>query len=275
MRGDDSSAVTAGAAPSGGRALRNALRAALVLFAVVWLTVGFGVIDLVSGFVPDGKPAPSSIAVLSAAYGAVAGIVIPAAFLADVRAPQRWSVASAQLAVVLVAFALAGIGGLDALSFVSVGTLLGMLGLLLLLRRTRPRSPRPAPMSRPVLLLAAVGAVPWLAYALDAASAGRGNLPPDTMAARPQAGGWAGASVMALTVVMLALLAGRTPVRRLPLWSAAVTSVAFGVASALHPEAPGSAGRAWGVLAVAWGVALLATGEVAVRRRTAAGAAEA
>ena len=123
---------------------------------------------------------------------------------------------------------------------------------------------------RRVLVVAAAGAVPWLVYAVATAANSRGRLPPDDLAARPQAGGWAGGTVLALAVVLLALLAAtRPPGWRVPLWSAAMASAAFGAVSLLNPAAPGSAGTAWGAAAVAWSLALLLTGEMS-RDRTAA-----
>ncbi len=114
-----------------------------------------------------------------------------------------------------------------------------------------------------MLAVTAVGAVPWLLYALTTAARSRGGVPPEEMAARPQAGGWAGATVLALVVVLLALLAAtRTPGWRVPLWSAALAATAFGLVSLLNPAAPGSVGRVWGSLAVAWSLALVFSAEL-------------
>lgn len=253
----------------GGRVRAVAFRVVLVLFAVVWLTFGFGIIDFVSGLTSTGDTDPVGIGVLSLAYGAVAGIVLPVAFLALVRAPERRPAAVQQIVAVTVAFALAGAAGLDPLSFVSVATLVVMLAALLAVHPARPQIlPGAGRAARPVLVLTALAAVPWLVYALDAAANSRQAMPPDDMAARPQAGGWAGATVMAFVVLLLAVLAAtRSPGSRVPLWSAALTSFVFGVASVLSPQAPGSAGRLWGALAVAWGLVLLITGELDRERR--------
>ncbi len=89
----------------------------------------------------------------------------------------------------------------------------------------------------------------------------RQSVPPEEMAARPQAGGWAGATVLAFVVSLLAVLAAmRTPGWRVPLWSAALGSLTFGVASLLNPALPGSPGALWGAFAVTWGVALVLAG---------------
>ena len=136
-----------------------AFRVVLVLFALVWLTFGFGVIDFASGFASVDDRDPRGIGVLSVAYGAVAGIVLAVAFLALLRTPQRRPAAVQQLAAVGLAFALAGTIGLDPLSFISVGMVLVMLAAVLALHPARPRlwpdrnrtdrrcsrSPQPAP----------------------------------------------------------------------------------------------------------------------------------
>ena len=244
-----------------------AFRVVLVFFALVWLTFGFGIIDFSSGFTSVDDRDPLGIGVLSVAYGAVAGIVLPVAFLSLLSAPQRRPAAVQQLAAVALAFALAGTIGLDPLSFISVGMIVVMLAVVLALHPARPRlQPDRNRTDRRVLAVAAAGAVPWLVYALAAAANSRGGVPPDDLAARPQAGGWAGATVLALAVVLLALLAATSgPGRRVPLWSAALASTAFGVVSLLNPAAPGSAGAAWGAAAVAWSLALLLAGELGER----------
>jgi hypothetical protein len=95
------------------------------------------------------------------------------------------------------------------------------------------------------------------------ASNSRDRVPPDDLAARPQAGGWAGATTMALCVILPALLAStRTPGWRVPLWSTALTALSFGVTSALNPGSPGSAGRVWGVLAATWSIVPVVAAEI-------------
>lgn len=241
-----------------------AFRLFLAFFAVTWLTIGFGIIDFASGFASPGETGPDDIAVLSAAYGAVAAIVLPAAFLAQLWAPQRRLAALYQLGVAGVAFTFAGVVGLDPLSFVSVAMLVVMLAVLVYLHPARPPLlPGMHRMHRPTLGLTAAAAAPWLFYAFTMAANSRRGLPPEESALRPQAGGWAGATAMALCVILLALLAAtRTPGWRIPLWSAALTSFAFGVASLLHPDSPGSAGPLWGALAAAWSVAFIVTAEL-------------
>jgi len=224
----------------------------LAVFALFWLTIGFGIIDLASGFASrstDGNE------VLSAAYGVVAAIVLPAAFLVQLRAASQSVAALQQVVAVAVAFALAGTLALDPLSFISVATLVVMLAILWRLRQGRLRL-WPAPVASVRLFaLTAVAGVPWLGYALQMAANGRAGLPPDESAGRPQAGGWAGAAAFALLIILLGLLAAtKTRGWRLPAFSAAVMALVFGLVSILNPHAPGSAGPLWGALAIGWSV---------------------
>lgn len=224
----------------------------LAVFTLFWLTIGFGIIDLASGFASrstDGNE------VLSAAYGVIAAIVLPAAFLAQLQAAPPSVAALQQVVAVAVAFALAGALALDPLSFISVATLAVMLATLWRLRPGR-LGPWPSPVaSIRLFALTAAAVVPWLVYALQMAANGRARLPPDESAARPQAGGWAGAVALALVIILLGQLAAtKTRGWRLPAFSAASAALAFGLVSILNPHAPGSAGSLWGALTIGWSV---------------------
>jgi hypothetical protein len=158
--GDDRGAGGRDALGRPGRRARGvAFRATLVLFAVTWLTFCFGIIDYSAAFPPPGDTSGVDVGLLSVAYGAIAAVVLPMAFLAQVRTPQR-AAAVQQIAAVTVAFALAGILGLDPLSFISVATLVIMLAVLLRLHPARPPLlPDTRHVNRPALILAAVAAI--------------------------------------------------------------------------------------------------------------------
>lgn len=120
-------------------------RVCLALFAAFWLTIGFGMIDLASGLAAgstDGNDVLST-GVLSAAYGAIAAIVLPAGFLSQLRAASRRVAALQQVVAATFAFALAGVLALDPLSFISVATLAVMLAILWRLSPERPPMWRP------------------------------------------------------------------------------------------------------------------------------------
>lgn len=252
-------------APS--RARKASFRTLLILFSLVWLTFGFGIIDLTSGFLTDGNPRGSQV--LSAAYGVIAGVVLPLAFLAQLGAPGRSVASLQQVAVVALAFALAGALALDPLAFISVAMLIAMLAVLLWLHPARPQlAVRWRPRDTIIAALAALAMIPAVVYGLSMAANQRAALPPVDEASRPQAGGWTGAAVLAIVIVLLALLAAaRTSGWRVPAWSAAAAAFVFGLVSVLNPEAPGSVGSVWGSLMIAWGLLVVAASELVARRR--------
>lgn len=224
----------------------------LAVFALFWLTIGFGIIDLASGFASrstDGNE------VLSAAYGVIAAIVLPAAFLVQLRGASLQVAALQQVVAVAVAFTLAGVLALDPLSFISVATLAVMLAIRSRLSLGRIRLWPSRVVSIRLFALTAMAAVPWLVYALEMAENGRAGLAPGESAGRPQAGGWAGAAALSLLSILLGLLAAtKTRGWRLPAFSAAAAALVFGLVSILNPHAPGSAGALWGALAIGWSV---------------------
>lgn len=255
-----------------------------MLFALLWLTFGFGLIDLAGVVAPDVEsddPA-GDIGVLGITYGAVATFLIPGAFLAQMAARYQSPGAMQQVLVLAAAFALAGTVGLDPLSFISVGILLGMLGTVYGLHpRPRPgllrRLDPPRGLSRPIVVVVAIGAPGWLVYAWHMSANSRARIDPDELASRPAAGGWAGAAVLAIAVLLLGLLAAaqtgqgsqhgvRGPSGRLPAWTVLLAVLPVAWVSVIMPSVPGSFGRAGGIAAAAWAVALVAATEVSTRR---------
>lgn len=246
-------------------------RAAAGLFCLIWLVFCFGLIDLsyvILIFEPssvgDASDFSREVGVLEVAYGAVATFMVSGAFLRQLWTSKGRPIATQQIVALTIAFGFAGVLGLDVLSFISVATLIVMQVILLALHPDhRPRLlPRRGPMNRPVLLGSAVGAVPWLVYAWNMSANSREQLVPEEQALRPQAGGWTGAAVLSFAVLLLAVLSStRTPGWRLPLWTTAASVLAFALMSVRYPAFPGSPGRFWGALALAWVVALLITAE--------------
>lgn len=247
------------------RARRAAYLASLILFATVWLTFGFGLIDFASGFATGGNPRGTQV--LSAAYGAVAGILLPAAFLAQLTAATR-EAGFKQAALVAVAFALAGVLGLDPLPLLSIAMLAIMLWVL---TRLDPGplvlSIRRTDFSRLGATFSVIAAGPAVGYLLIMTANQRAGLDPVEQAGRAQAGGWTGAALLAITVLLLSAFgAVRRDGWRVPIWSAAAATVVFGLVSTLNLEAPGSIGLSWAVAAMAWGVLSVTVSELGARR---------
>ena len=250
---------------------RRLARIAAALWGLTWLTFCFGIIDLayvVDVLAPADATATDvtgEVGVLEVAYGAVATVLVATAFLAQARATHDHRGAVRQVAAVTVAFVVAGAASLDALSFVGAAMLLLMQGSLLALRReglpTWTR--RGAPPRRAVGAVVAGGGARGGASAWGGGGHGRERLVPEHDALRPQAGGWAGAAVLAVAVLLLGVLAATGgPGWRLTLWTTGVAVLLFAGTALRFPAYPGSPGTTWSALAVAWAIALVVTGEV-------------
>lgn len=254
-----------------GRVQRIIFRCAALFFCLVWLGFCFGLIDLsylifvvAPAPEPDASAVSDEVGVLEVAYGAVATFMVAGAFLRQVWAPGGCPAATQQIVALTFAFGLAGALGLDVLAFISVTMLVVMQAILLAVYPGhRPHLlPNRRSVNRRVLLVTAVGALPWLVYAWNMSANSRAHLIPEEQALRPQAGGWAGAAVLSFAVLLLAMLSStRTPGWRLPLWTTIATVLSFALMTVRYPVFPGSPGRLWGALAAAWVIALLITAQ--------------
>jgi hypothetical protein len=232
---------------------------ALVAALALWLP-GLGFADVVATWFLD---EPTIVHDLG--YGAITGILAPAALLAQVRRPGSAVAGLQQLALCAVAYAGAGAiadggylvlaGGL-ALVFGALLVLHPVGGLLLAV----PDEPSPL-----LAGLALLPAVPFVLYALDAAEKQRMNAPPVDFHAG--LGSWAGLTAMGFGLVLVAVLAAfRTTGWRVPAWSAAGAAALWGAGCLFRPDVPGSEGRIWGALAVAWAVAFVAAAHYVERK---------
>jgi hypothetical protein len=128
---------------------------------------------------------------------------------------------------------------------------------------------RGAGVSRSLAVLAAVGAVPWLAYAIDMWSLNRRELPDADITNSIDHYSVQGGVGLALAVLP-ALAAVRAGLRPLVPACAGVVAAYLGLVSYAWPDAAGGLGRAWSVAAMAWGSALVALAGIAMapaRRR--------
>jgi hypothetical protein len=235
-----------------------------LLLALALLTLNFGVIDLVDGF--TGFVDQQRNPVLDVGWGALFGIVLPIGLLSQVRHPERRIAGLQQCAVVAFALAVAGAMGGAWGYLVLAGGLGGAVALLVALHPARRTFLRPGRVVWPVLLLAGAAAGPCLVYARRMASAQRRHLPPAD-AVSNGLHHWSVLAALALSVLLLAGLAGLgTAGWRIPAWSAALGSLAWGVSCLRYPDAAGGEGRAWALAALIWAVAAVAVTETEARR---------
>ena len=227
------------------------------MFAISWLVLpGFGLIDLSVTWDADWPQ------VLEAGWGLFATAIVGAAFLLLAVRPRVSMPAAAQLVVATGSLAVSAV----------VARETGLLVLAALLgipdggrRRTAPwgLARRDGALgaslriSRPLLLLAAFGAVPWFAYALHMWSLNReGRSDSDITMGIDH---YAMQGALALVLVVLPLLAAlRADLHPFVPVCAGAAAFYLGLVSLAWPDAAGGLGRAWSIAAMAWGLALVA-----------------
>lgn len=235
------------------------LALAALLAALTGLAMG-GLPALVQAFVVTGEDVVHQVHILH--WGVFMGILtaVPLAALA-----RRPSIAPAQQAtVVVLAFVVAATVARMVDPAVVVFPVL--IGGLLLLHPARNRLLAAGEGLHPGLaVLAAAVTVPGLWYAVAEVRTHLAAPLSDIHRGPPEAHYVTGAA-LALAIVGLAWLASlRTEGWRLPAWCCGIAMALNGVVSIWLPDWVGSFGRAWGIAAVAWGVAVVIVAERAAR----------
>lgn len=200
--------------------------------------------------------------VVDLAFLALGGILVTVGVASQVRGGHVAGLQQAVLA--LLAFSAAGWLG---------GRIEPFVGPILLLVAVAPLGalhPRHGRLlaagegvSRPLLALALLAAVPAAVYAAGMLAQARGAGPSCFLGQCVQGDRLAEAAALAVAVVLVALLASlRTPGWSLPAWCAGVSAVVLGAASWAFPGEPGAL-AAWAAAAtVFWGVAFVAVASI-------------
>jgi len=226
---------------------------AAVLAAAALVFPGFGIPDLLVTWDPDWQ------VVLEAGWGLFMTVLVAAALLTVAVAPGRAAPALAQLWVAAGCVLAAAALGTDTHAAVLGLGLVACAAAVSLPRAVRPWLPRGSGLAVPLLVVAAVGAVPWLGYAAGEASADR------------QRADWADITVgvdhhavqtaLAIAFVVLTLLAAAWEAgRRYLTTCVAVASAYLGLVALTHPVTPAAIGPAWSALVMAWALAVLVSG---------------
>ena len=127
--------------------------------------------------------------------------------------------------------------------------------------RTFFRSFNIARVSRPLVALVAVAAIPLLGYA--STNIDRQQTVTD---AHRFTGHYGFMAAFSFTVIAVGLLASlRLDGWRLPAWVAGLLPITVGMTSILYPDAASSLDTAWALAAITWGIAFAATAEVTAR----------
>src|SRR6476469_7707313 len=140
------------------------LKGLALVFALVSLTINFGLIDLVDGF--TGYVDQARNQVLDVGWGAVFGVILPLGLLSQLRRPERRIAGIQQTFVVALALALAGAAGRRPWYFALAAGIAAVATVLLALHPARDTFLARGRRIEPTMLtLAAVAAAPALVYA--------------------------------------------------------------------------------------------------------------
>ena len=227
------------------------------VFAVSWLVLpGFGLIDLSVTWDAEWPQ------VLEAGWGLFATVIVGASFALCASRPRASVPAAAQLVVATGSLAVSALVARES-GVVLLAALLALQTVIVcgLLRgawqdATALGGPS-AGVSRPLLLLAGAGAVPWLAYAVHMWSLNREGRSDSDITMGVDHYSVQGA--LALTLVVLPLLAAaRADLHGFVSVCAGVAASYLGLVSLAWPDAAGGLGREWSIAAMVWGLALIA-----------------
>ena len=198
-------------------------------------------------------------------YGVLFGIILTMGVLVQLRGPERKIAGVQQAFLVIPALVVGTAIASDSQNLVPALILLPAIGILLALHPAREEFfRRGAAVSRTLLAITVIGAVPLVAYALDMGAQARDLAGPPHHAQRLST-----MAAMAIAIVLTGLLGAlQTPGWRIPAWSAGTAAIVFGLASVVFPDQQGAAGREWGGVALAGGVLFIAVAEREVRRAT-------
>lgn len=234
-----------------------AVRVLAGLCAASWLILpGFGVIDLSVTWDADWPQ------VLEAGWGLFTAVLVGAAFAVVVVRPRRSAPCVAQLVVATIALAISAVIALEDSLLMLVALLALQTAIVgVLLRGAWPtgtdyRAPRPSGVSRSLLVVACVGAIPWLFYALRMWASNReGRTDSDLTLGIDH---YSVQGALALSLALLPLVAALWEEAR-PFVPACASVAAFylGLVSFAWPNSAGGFSRAWSAAAMAWALVLL------------------
>jgi hypothetical protein len=240
--------------------ISRARRAAFLAWVgVVTATLGimfFGLTSLVLGWfeAEDGPIIP----VTDLGYGALVGILITGGVLVQFRAAERRIAGVQQATLGSLALLISAPLASDTQNVMPGLIILAAIAILVALHPARREFFRLGTRFSPALAaIAALGAVPFITYALSMASQARELVAPPHHIQR-----LATMVAMAIAVILTGLLAAlQTRGWRIPAWCSGIAAMVFGLASMVFPTYRGSAGRGWGALALGGGFLFIAVAE--------------
>ena len=260
--------MSAGSTPTPGSSRWTARRVAFTVWAAILVVVfGVGFFGLTSLAIAwfgtlEGVAGP----VTELGYGALVGIILTVGVASQLRAPERKIAGVQQAALVVPALLIGSALAADGQNVEAAVIVFAGVGILLVLHPARGEFlRRGASLSRPLFAIAIIGAVPSMAYALEMGAQAQDLIGPPHHVQRLST-----MAAMAIAIVLVGLLSSlKTPGWRVPAWSAGISAITFGLASAVYPDHPAAAGLGWGGVALAGGVLFIAVAEWEARDKRA------
>ena len=228
------------------------VRVLAVFFALTWLVLpGFGLIDLSVTWDPDWP------VVLEASWGVFMTVLVGGSFLAIAVRPTRASPATVTLLVSLATWLVAAAAGLEWPLLGYAALLALQLPLVLLVPGRERVRPVAWSVSRPMLVLAVLGIVPWLLHAERMFASNRRNAGVLIGDVTMGVDHYAVQGALALALVALSLLAACWPRGRRYLGTSAGLCAGYvGLVSFAFPVTWAGLSPLWSVLCMAWAAAI-------------------
>jgi hypothetical protein len=228
------------------------VRVLAVFFALTWLVLpGFGLIDLSVTWDADWP------VVLEASWGVFMTVLVGGSFLAIAVRPARTAPATTTLLVSLATWLVAAAAGLEWPLLGYVALLALQLPLVLLVPDRERLRPVAWSVSRPLLVLAALGIVPWLVHAERMFASNRRNAGVLIGDVTMGVDHYAVQGALALALVVLSLVAACWPRGRRYLGASVGLCAGYvGLVSFAFPATWAGLSPLWSVLAMTWGVAI-------------------
>ena len=228
------------------------LRVLATFFALTWLVLpGFGLIDLSVTWDP-GWPV-----VLEASWGLFMTVLVGGSFLAIALRPRRSSPASVVLGVALAALLVSAAAGLEWQLLGYAALLAVQLPVVLLVPDRERLRPVAWSVRPPLLVCAALGIVPWTVHAERMFASNRRNAGVIIGDVTMGVDHYAVQGALAVSLVVLALLAACWPRGRRYLGASVGLCAGYlGLVSLAFPATWAGFSPLWSVIAMTWGAAI-------------------
>lgn len=260
--------MSAQAAPPTMRARRVAFAVWVTILSLLFGIVFIGVTVLTVGMWLAVPSYNETDPVLDLGFFALGAVLIGAGFVSQLRAPERHVAGLQQALIGLLALAVAGLLG-DRVEPLWGGLILAAATVIAAALHPARREllRRGAGLSAPLFALSVAAAIPAIVYADRMLTLARDAGPSCFVGQCARGDRYAEMAALAVAVALVALLASaRTGGWRVAALSAGVAAAIPGLSSVALPDVPGSIGWAWGAVAVAWGVMVVAAAKFQMRR---------